>query len=134
MSPANDWRRGWPFVWGPATAQAVIIFGASSIPNLTTLPGNISDHTGHFIGYAIFGALLLRAFAGASWRGVTANAAAWSLVAASLYGISDELHQHFVPGRTPDVHDWAADTWGAAAAIGVLLVAALVLRRRSREV
>jgi VanZ family protein len=52
----------------------------------------------------------------------------------SLYGISDELHQSFVPGRTPDVHDWIADTWGAAVAIGVLSAVAFALRRRTREV
>jgi VanZ family protein len=57
-----------------------------------------------------------------------------SLVLSSLYGVSDEFHQSFVPGRTPDVHDWMADTWGAAMAILVLLATALVLRRRTREV
>ncbi len=36
------------------------------------------------------------------------------IVFASLYGITDEFHQRFVPGRTCDVFDWAADTTGAA--------------------
>jgi VanZ family protein len=134
MTVPNDWRRRPLFVWGPAIAQAVLIFIASSIPNVTRLPGDISDHTGHFIGYAMLGAALLYAFAGASWRGMTAGAGALSLVLSSLYGISDEFHQSFVPGRTPDVHDWMADTWGAAAAILVLMATALVLRRRTREV
>ena len=40
---------------------------------------------------------------------------------ASLYGISDEFHQSFVPGRTPDVVDWLADTSGAL--LAVLLIA-----------
>ncbi|HHB76440.1 MAG TPA: VanZ family protein, partial [Desulfobulbus sp.] len=31
-----------------------------------------------------------------------------------LYGVSDEWHQSFVPGRTPDILDIAADTFGAA--------------------
>jgi VanZ family protein len=134
MSRSGDWRNRRLFVWGPAIAQGIAIFVASSIPNLTRLPGDISDHTGHFIGYAMLGALLLYAFAGASWRGMTAGPAIWALALSSLYGVSDEFHQSFVPGRTPDVHDWAADTWGAATAIGVLLAVAFVLRRRSREV
>ena len=41
------------------------------------------------------------------------------------YGISDEFHQSFVPGRTPDVLDWLADTSGA-------LLAALLLAWLSR--
>ncbi|NUN16681.1 MAG: VanZ family protein [Myxococcales bacterium] len=31
----------------------------------------------------------------------------------SFYGITDEIHQAFVPGRTADVWDWVADTVGA---------------------
>jgi VanZ family protein len=39
---------------------------------------------------------------------------------AVLYGLSDEWHQSFVPGRTPDVVDILTDAIGAA--IGLLLV------------
>ena len=28
------------------------------------------------------------------------------------YGVLDEFHQHFVPGRTPDIHDVMADAVG----------------------
>ena len=38
-----------------------LIFIASSIPNLTHLPGNMSDKTGHGIGYGLLGLVLLRA-------------------------------------------------------------------------
>jgi VanZ family protein len=38
-----------------------------------------------------------------------------ALVAAA-YGATDEWHQHFVPGRTMEMADLAADTSGAAAA------------------
>lgn len=31
----------------------------------------------------------------------------------SLYGIIDEIHQSFVPGRSTSVFDWMADTAGA---------------------
>lgn len=36
-----------------------------------------------------------------------------SLVFSSLYGLSDEWHQSFVPGRMSDIADWVADTVGA---------------------
>ena len=36
-----------------------------------------------------------------------------ALVIASLYGVSDEIHQMFVPGRDASALDWLADTSGA---------------------
>ncbi|MBI4126168.1 MAG: VanZ family protein [Deltaproteobacteria bacterium] len=36
-----------------------------------------------------------------------------------LYGLSDEIHQSFVPGRSASVGDWMADGLGAAIGIGV---------------
>jgi VanZ family protein len=53
-----------------------------------------------------------------------------AFVLASLYGISDEVHQYFVPGRSVDVTDWLADTVGAGLALAVLW---LVLRARAGE-
>jgi len=35
-----------------------------------------------------------------------------------LYGISDELHQAFVPGRMPDFLDLVADTVGSVISVG----------------
>ncbi len=43
----------------------------------------------------------------------------------AAYGLSDEFHQSFVPGRTPSAWDLAADTLGA-----VLVSAAWWLLRR----
>ena len=36
----------------------------------------------------------------------------WVAVAVMLYGISDEFHQYFVPGRSVDVYDVLADALG----------------------
>jgi VanZ family protein len=111
-----------------------IIFGASSIPDLTALPGGMSDHTGHFIGYALLAALVLRARAGGTWRGVTARAGWQAWLVAVVYGVTDEFHQHFVHGRSPDVHDWMADAAGAGVAVCVAVVAAFGARLEGREV
>ena len=116
------------WIWGPAVAQMAAIFVLSSQESLPSLPGGLTDYTGHFIGYALLATLLLRALAGAAWRGVTARAGWLAVLAASAYGVTDEIHQVFVPGRSATVEDWVADTAGAIT--GVLLVLIWLLRRR----
>lgn len=44
----------------------------------------------------------------------------WPILFALLYGISDEAHQHFVPGRSLDPWDVLANTAGAVLAQYVL--------------
>ena len=108
------------WVWGPAVAQMGVIFFLSSLSE-PPLPEGISDHAGHSLGYAILGVLVLRALAGASWQGVTLLRGAATVAWCTFYGMSDEWHQSFVPGRTPAWDDVAADLRGA------LLGAAFVL-------
>lgn len=88
----------------------------------------------HFCEYAVFGALLANA-----WRrlgGRTGAAAPWlavvpAVVCASLYGVTDELHQYFVPGRACDPVDWLVDTSGAT--LGAVLFAVIASRAKARE-
>jgi hypothetical protein len=43
---------------------------------------------------------------------------AWlAVLIVSAFGVTDEWHQSFVPGRDCDVFDWLADTAGAALAV-----------------
>jgi VanZ family protein len=113
-----DWRSPL-WLWGPVVLQMVIIFAASSIPNLRELPGGISDKSGHSIGYALLGGLFLRAFARGRLRDVTWRRASAAIVVATLYGVSDEFHQVFVPGRSADRYDVLADCIGAAVGVAV---------------
>jgi VanZ family protein len=107
----------------------LLIFIASSIPELGALPGGMSDKSGHSIGYALLGGLLLRAFADGRMAGVTWGRAVLAAALATVYGVTDEFHQSFVPGRTPDVIDIAADAAGAmASAIGIAAVVAVARR------
>jgi VanZ family protein len=122
----------WFWIWGPAVAQMGIIFAASSVPNLTALPGDISDHTGHFVGYALLGALMLRALASARWAGITLGAGAAAVLLTAAYGATDEWHQGFVAGRSPALDDWIADLAGAVAGVGLILAIASLRRRRAR--
>jgi VanZ like family len=114
------WNLRSPFwLWAPVVLQLALIFAASSIPNLQQLPGGMSDKSGHSIGYALLAVVLLRAFARGRLAGVTWRAGLAAIVLATMYGVSDEWHQSFVPGRSPDRYDVLAD--GIGATLGVVL-------------
>jgi VanZ family protein len=106
------------------------IFAASSMTAVPDMPGGLNNYTGHMIGYGLLGGLAFRAFAGATWRGLTTRAAVRAVLLSSAYGVTDEFHQSFVPNRTPDVHDWLADTAGALIVVLALLVLARLVGRR----
>lgn len=118
------------WLWGPVVLHLIAIFLISSLHD-PSLPGGVSDKSGHFAGYFVLGALVLRALAGGRLAGVTWRAGLGAIALSSLYGATDELHQYFVPTRSADILDWRADTLGAATAVlACLAVAAIVSRRR----
>lgn len=80
----------------------------------------------HFCEYTVFGALLANAL---RCRLSLGRACVLAIVCASLYGVTDEIHQLFVPGRMCDPMDWLVDTLGASLGSGL---AFLWLRRRAR--
>jgi VanZ family protein len=111
-------------------ACAGVIFGASSVPGDQLPSISVDDHLIHFLEYMCFGALL------AWWRAhIPSISAGKALLQAtflgSLYGITDELHQYFIPGRFPDPSDWVADTLGTVA--GALIIFSLLLIRAWRS-
>ena len=74
----------------------------------------------HGVLYLVLGVLCVRGLrATTSLGGARLAAAATAL--ATIYGVTDELHQIFTPRRSSDWRDVVAD--GVGAAIGVLLVA-----------
>jgi VanZ family protein len=102
----------------PALLWAAGIFTLSSLsrpPGPPLVHG--LDKVAHFTAYLVLGLLTARALGARSQRPRTA--ALLGLLLASLYGVSDEWHQHFVPGRSVDALDLLADVLGACA--GALL-------------
>ena len=103
-----------------ATVAAIlwmaVIFSLSSLPG-DAVPGTGFSSLGHFVLYAVLGGLYYAALAPRIGHGRAAVAA---IALASLYGVTDEFHQSFVPGRFPDVADWAVDTAGATMSAGLL--------------
>ena len=111
-----------------AAAWAASIFWVSSQPNpFPYVPSAILSHDKvlHACAYALLGFLVRGALAGTRFGARAALVLA--VFASTAYGASDEWHQSFVPNRTADVFDLAADALGAAAGAAL---AAVVLRRR----
>ena len=117
--------------WGPVVAQMAAIFTASSMTAVPNLPAGLSNYTGHMIGYGLLGGLAFRAFAGATWAGITGSGAVRAVLLAAAYGVTDEWHQRFVANRNSDIHDWFADVGGAL--LGVLAVLVIARLRRQRN-
>lgn len=104
-----------------------VIFVGSSIQT-PEIPGGFSDKTAHGSEYAVLGLLLARALAGPRWLSPSLPCALGAVILAALYGISDEYHQLFVPGRQYDVHDMLADAIGASMSAGGLWVWGMIKR------
>ena len=116
-------------LWAPPAFYATAIFALSSIPHPPAPPGAMSDKHLHAMVYAGLALLVLRALASADVNRVTTGRALGAAAIAAAYGLTDELHQWFVPGRFVDVFDLLANALGA---IGATLLAWGVARVRTR--
>lgn len=88
------------------------------------------DKVLHFGAYFVMAVFSWRAFRHQGLIG--RNLALASMLFCSVYGLSDEWHQSFVPGRTSSGWDWLADSLGAASATLALLT--FRLKERSQPV
>jgi VanZ family protein len=109
----STWR-----YWGPVGLYAGFIFFGSSISNppevLSPIIKEFSDKALHLFEYSILGALSYRACRHASGSWVARHAVAVAVAGCALYGLSDEIHQLFVPFREGgDPLDVMADVAGA---------------------
>ncbi len=109
--------------YGAIGAYCAFIFWIShqSRPPGSSIDFENSDKVAHFLVYAVLATLISvglhrapRTYRPAVLHGVP-------IVFASLYGISDEVHQLFVPGRTFSYQDMMADALGAVAGHGACL-------------
>ncbi|HSL05828.1 MAG TPA: VanZ family protein [Nitrospiraceae bacterium] len=105
--------------WLPVVLYAGAIFYLSSkshpeeqLPSF--LFKDVSDKVLHAVEYGILAVLCYRAFRWAAGPIAARQAVVSAIVAASVYGVTDEVHQFFVPFRESSWLDWLADTAGAA--------------------
>jgi VanZ family protein len=117
-------------LWAPVVISMASIFFVSSMHQPPST-GTFSDKQSHAAAYGVLTLLLCRAMSAGRAESLTASRAVIAVVVAALYGTTDEWHQHFVPGRTMDIADLAADASGAAVA-GAAAWAWGIIRRFSR--
>lgn len=127
VSASSLWRPVW--LWSPPLVYAAAIFYLSAqsnpFPGVTAV---VWDKALHGTEYAALAALLVRALRGEGLRG--AVAAGCAVVLSVGYGVSDEWHQSFVPGRSSDIHDCIADGVGALLGAGGVVWAQIAVGSR----
>lgn len=108
--------------WLPVLAHAAFIFYLSSRSTFPVEPPAIPqlDKLVHACLFGLLALLLLRAITQGRLRNASYKEMLITILLVSFYGMTDEVHQMFVPYRNPCVWDWVADTVGAMlACVGV---------------
>lgn len=152
--PQADWIKAWTVTWGPVLMFSAAIFWLSSRPKfgephvlaafLDALFGGqawygraapvvqvldaASSWVAHFTEFGLLALAWLWALQRSNVPARRALLLAWAL--SVLYALTDELHQHFVPGRHSAWQDVATDAAGAAFALAAV---AFVHRGRLRH-
>lgn len=111
-------KRHFLTLWGPFLAALAVVYWLSSLSNV---PGSqyVWDKLLHTVGYAGLGLLALRAFHG-GLKPPRLAPTLWAGAAVVLWGISDEFHQSFVPGRDSSAWDVLADAVGFVIAFAIV--------------
>jgi len=104
-------------VYAPLILYWIILFIATTLPAAQIPKTGINDKIEHLLGYFMLTFLLSNAlfFQNKNKTGKRFPIIA-ALVIAAFYGMVDEGHQYFIPGRLCDFYDWTADVTGAFAA------------------
>jgi hypothetical protein len=135
--------------WLPPLGFMIATFFMSSLSN-PQIGGDTPDYILHSIGYFVLTLLLIRfllaehpwlllklttIFSG--YKNVPKRLLFWHIASLSgvliaiAYGITDEIHQYFTPGRHCSVNDVMANSFGAFMAYGISILDYLVIFRTS---
>lgn len=109
--------------WLPPIGFCAVIFVQSSFPSPEQIQQlGLSDKLQHLLAYGFLGVLFCRAFNTVDrWRHRWGVLFLLGVAATTAYGLSDEWHQSFVPGRSSEAADVVADFAGSLFGCGLYL-------------
>jgi VanZ family protein len=117
------------YYWLPLLLYCALIYFFSANEYPAYIPKKFSaDKLVHFCAYAFLGMLVIRAFATLPIKDNIALLLISSILVSTLYGLSDEIHQYFVPSRYADTKDIFADLFGSI--FGVCVYFLLLVKSR----
>ena len=121
--------------WAPAVAYMLLIWALSSMSHVMISFERVpfQDKGVHFMEYGMLAILLAHALRGTAPSRQLLWVFAISIACTTLWGLIDEIHQAFVPGRVADVRDLMADALGAFLGATLYALFRLPLRSRSRS-
>lgn len=105
------------FEWTPDQQEKIV-----------SVTGVLVRKTAHFAEYAALGFLLAGVWL--SFYKSMRFTFFLSQLLGTLYAVSDEIHQYFVPGRSCQISDMLLDSLGVAAGIGFLLLIAFLRQKK----
>jgi len=106
-----------------------LLSSQSTLPEIKGIFG--FDKIQHIAAYFCFTLAVGLWFAPEKWQLQPRLPLCISLSIGALYGLIDEVHQYFVPGRASNLADWIADVLGAVlGSVAVWLVSKHILIRR----
>jgi VanZ family protein len=120
--------------WLPPAAWAALIFFLSGRPALPGPSIPLADKAFHAVEFGILALLIARPLLAAFPRRRSREGRMGAVVLSLSFAVSDEFHQAFVPGRTCDIFDVAADFAGIVLALSIAgLLAARHFRTNRRR-
>ncbi|AEF84973.1 VanZ family protein [Treponema primitia ZAS-2] len=120
----------------PKIPTFVVIGGIFFLSSQSILPSPKGllgfDKLQHLIAYLVLAGTIVPWFPREQWQSHRLRTLLLATFISSLYGISDEIHQYFVPGRDCNVWDWVADTIGSFLGAAAALPVCRCLFRKSK--
>jgi VanZ family protein len=120
------------WVWGPALVWMAVTFYISH-QSAVSIPMGAPDYVAHGVSYAGLGVMLMRGLAGGRLSAMTWRLVLLATLLGGLYGVSDEFHQSFIPGRHASLSDIVADTVGTFVGASVAALIGGILRTQNPE-
>ncbi len=94
------------------TALGIFLMSSLNFNNSIDLQISFFDKIAHIIIYFLLTGTILLAFIPNLHNKTTFFIISITFIIASIYALSDEIHQYFVPYRNFDLNDWLADIIG----------------------